>query len=102
MMPICRCLPSILALPLATMPALACPQDNSRDAAAYPCGQPDRLVVRQEGTGFAIARQQRDAEQVSPPPTTVAPIAIGALHRIDRSILLSQAPHTPEATHAAR
>jgi len=99
-----RCLPGIaIILGLAGTPALACGQDNRRDADAYPCASSPKLGIRADDQGFSITRlDPAIPAQTDPVFRTPSEIAIGAALRIDRSIFMTNLVHVAGGIDARR
>ena len=104
MTPPSRCLPGIAILLTAiSSPALAEARQQEPDAAGYPCRSRDQLVVKSVDHDFAIVRRDPVGARQDNDRTSVrAEIKLGAAHKIDRSIFLTQKPHAAETIHAHR
>jgi len=104
MTPPSRCLPGIAILLTAiSSPVLADAREQRPDSAGYPCRSHDQLVVKSVDHDFAIVRRDSVvAQQVDDRVPARAGIKLGAAHKIDRSIFLTQKAHAAETFHAHR
>jgi hypothetical protein len=101
MTPYNRCLAGIAILSFGATPASAQFQAGRRADQTEPFAKRGELIVIQDANGFSIERRAAPTRHSSE-PMMKAPIALGAAHRIDRSIFVNAVTPAGEKRNARR